>query len=463
MPFVRAHGNQIAIVHGERDKTSGKVQQRSLFTFYSKAEVAAAVGDRKAEDATYFERLLETANPQLSFDWIELKKEIRKHSESLPEIYPLRKIRSEDNFESALLEFTRQIAIIDPLRFAAGRETMSKYREDLAVLQDLIAMRLADLDVYDEKMQSPFKLDDNFCWRYEIQSHSMPLDLEEYASEVYRNRDYGEAKSLYRLLTRVFPDFAEGYNKLGLVALTENEPKEAVKFFRNAAKYGRTLFPRRMHKAHYWLDYSTRPYMRGLMNLALALNASGEFEESLQVCDQLEKECGESGKETAFAHRSAAYLNLQRWQEAADSALEISQSAPSEGFCAAYALFELGRLNDAMTWYLYAALSNPHTAWMLNDQKKPKPVTHREIEDHNGGIELYRLLPRFFESRSKESTKFFKKLIANEVVKSLLLEAVECQRKHFDGKGNSSKNLARWNELMTFGFAEKLSKSITGA
>ena len=44
MPYVRKHGSQIAIVHGERDPETSQVQQRVLFTLYSRPEADAALG-----------------------------------------------------------------------------------------------------------------------------------------------------------------------------------------------------------------------------------------------------------------------------------------------------------------------------------------------------------------------------------------------------------------------------------
>ena len=45
MPYVRKKGNQAVVVHGERDSVSKKVQQKTLFVFYSKAEALSAIGE----------------------------------------------------------------------------------------------------------------------------------------------------------------------------------------------------------------------------------------------------------------------------------------------------------------------------------------------------------------------------------------------------------------------------------
>ena len=46
MAYVRRRGNQLAIVQGERDPQTRKVQQRILFTLYSKPEALEALGKR---------------------------------------------------------------------------------------------------------------------------------------------------------------------------------------------------------------------------------------------------------------------------------------------------------------------------------------------------------------------------------------------------------------------------------
>ena len=58
MAYVRQRGSQLAIVHVERDKETGKVQQRILFTIYSKAEALKIIGRKDKVSARYFQDLL---------------------------------------------------------------------------------------------------------------------------------------------------------------------------------------------------------------------------------------------------------------------------------------------------------------------------------------------------------------------------------------------------------------------
>lgn len=96
---------------------------------------------------------------------------------------------------------------------------------------------------------------------------------------------------------------------------------------------GRRLFPKKIAKNRWWSDHATRPYMRGLRNLALTLNEAKRYDESLAACERLHHECQDDI--TAAAHRASVYLNTARWQQALDSARFIHQISPGESLVAA--------------------------------------------------------------------------------------------------------------------------------
>lgn len=461
MPYVRRQGNQIVIVHGERNKETGTVEQRSLFTLYSKAEASAAIGDSGANHARYFENLLEMANPQLSFNWPKLKGEIRTLLTVLPDIYPLQKARVEEGLEPAINELTKRIVATSPDYSKAAAATLKKHEQELATLAQLIEIRLNQARNH---VSAP-DLDgepDGFLWRCETEKNRIPLDIEEFTAHLYENGNYDELKAICSLLTRCFPEWAEGLNRLGLVALKENEPKGAVKHFREAAKQGRGYFGRRIAKSDYWLDINTRPYIRALQNLALSLNMAGQWREALAICDQLEKECGDASSVQAHAHRASAYLNLLEWDNACHSALKIAAVSPDEGFIAGFALFELGRHLEAIEWFLHAALNSPRIAYLLIDKKDTTPKTAQAIDEHNAGVDMCRALPRFFRMQSKNSQKLFKKLIDNKATADLILEVKQRQSNHYDSvqRGDHKGNLLRWNEMRELKFARKQGRKI---
>lgn len=465
MPYVRSHGNQVVIVHGERDKLTGKVNQRKLFTLYSKVEAAAAIGENNEKHSGYFRALLEGANPEIKFDWDAMANDIRQKMHELPDLYPLRQARSETGFQKALDEFMKQLLLTEPEHSAAGRATLESFREDLAILTRFIETRLDRRYWHsshaEEDEEQLLDKSDPFCWRHEVNDKEVPGDIEEIAAGLYESGDIEEARKMFQVLTRCFPTYAEGYNWLGLIDLQEDNPKEAVEHFRKTIKYGRSLFPKRIAKSSYWSDHSTRPYMRGMENLCIALIQDGRFKESLDICQQLDRDCGEAGQLAATPLRAAAYLNLHYWELSLDSALVQLGISPSEGFIAGFASYELNNESDAVEFFLHAAMNNPHTACMLLDRRAPKPQSRSEAEDHNTGIYLCRLLPRFFRTQSKQSKKFFKNLGKNPTVQKLIDEAIVCTRNHSKLRGEEhSINFKRWHEMQSREFAAKIAPGL---
>jgi len=98
---------------------------------------------------------------------------------------------------------------------------------------------------------------------------------------------------LFKLLTECFKNYAEGYNYLGLIALERKLNEEAISYFEEGMVLGRNLFPKKMSRKHYWVNHSTRPYMRSMMNMIHVLNRLDRYDEALSLCDRLETECGD--------------------------------------------------------------------------------------------------------------------------------------------------------------------------
>ena len=462
-PYVRTHGNQIALVHGARDTSSGKVQQRVLFKLYSKIEAKAATGEHEnPQHARYFRQILEGANPNLKFDWDDLNRQIHQKMESLPDLYPVQQERSTKMLRTAMDEFVKQLVGADPSQTKAARASLDELADDLQTVRFLIERRLESAGIANRSdEENPFGNYDPFCWRNEIQGSEVPPDIEELPIDLYQAHNFEEAKRLLSLLVRCFPNYAEGFNRLGLIALTEGNPKEAVELFKTTVKVGRNRFPRRTPKSDYWLDIETRPYIRGLMNLALALNQAERYDQALKVCDQLYTECGAAGKTSAIAHRAVAYLNLGRWQEAYDQSFSIIEDSADEGFVAGFALFELGRKQEALELFLYATANSPHSACMLLDASAVKPEDHVEVEDHNAGIELCRSLLRYFHQQSAPSKTFFERLKDNASMKALVKEVIECTRNHFSGRDEAhNQNFDRWHYLKSRKSARILARKI---
>ena len=63
MAYVRHRGNQLAIVHGEREPGNGRVSQRILFTLYSRPEALEVLGRGANGGTERFRQLLSDSIP----------------------------------------------------------------------------------------------------------------------------------------------------------------------------------------------------------------------------------------------------------------------------------------------------------------------------------------------------------------------------------------------------------------
>lgn len=406
MAYVRKRGNQLAIVHGARDPDSRKVEQQVLFTIYSQKEALEILGRGEPGGPAEFRRALEAQNPGLRFDWGKIDAAIAQNLDSLPETYDYVAARLRDGFRPDLRRFVRRLMLTDPAWLSSSWQLIDEHREELAFLRDLIDWRLAV-----EKPSSvaaEWMADNPFHWRYAMSSREVPVDAEGLARKYFEEGDLDMAEAVFAMLTEMFDGYAEGHNFLGLIAFEREDYPLAIARFEQCIDLGRKLFPKRMAKNQWWRDDSTRPYMRGLRNMALTYNHAGQHEKALEVCDRLEQECHDDV--SAASHRAAACLSLSDWQLALRAALHIHRLAPHASLVAALSAYELGRLDDARTWFVHAMMNVPRSAAMIAGRRMPGPEGFDEVHDHNGGVALRGSICGFFARRGGSSARFFASL-----------------------------------------------------
>ncbi len=422
MAYVRRHGNQVAIVCGERDKETGKVEQRVLFTLYSREEAREALGEGSEGGAYEFQSLLDMRHPGVSFIWKRIAKGIRRHLAYLPESYPLAEERPRVEFRTDLCSFARRVILSDPQHLAASAELLRRHKYELEFLAEILRWRL---DTCDQK-EDEWNRDNKFSWRYELQHWGAPPDVEEMAEEYLTKGDLPRAEASFRLLVECFPEYADGYNYLGEIAFEQGRRDDAIAHYRRAVEVGAGLFPKRLAKKHYWRELTTRPYMRGLRNLAWALNEAGKREEALCLCDRQERQCGDDV--SAACMRGLVHLNLGNWRQALEAALHVNKLLPSESFIAAYALCELGEQHEALCWFLHGTLNRPRAALLLAGKRSVAPKSFDEVEGHNAGIYFLRSLRTYFGSRRARGPRFLRKLVAKREVAKLIASAEDIVR-----------------------------------
>jgi tetratricopeptide (TPR) repeat protein len=418
MAYVRRRGNQLAIVHGEREPETGKVQQRILFTFYSKAEVLEALGRGTKGGSERFRHLLEQEHPDVKSNWKAIRRALERDLEVLPEHYEYRGERLRRRFRADLCDFVRQLILADPQDLMSAADLIQEHHHELEYVADLIHWRLK---LRDQK-RSEWNADNPFYWRFTLQGREVPPDTEEHAAGFYERGEYERAEAVFRLLVDCFDAYADGYNYLGLIALERHQLDEALTFFQKTVELGRKLFPARIGTKRYWRDHATRPYMRGLRNSVLTLNELGRFDDALALCDRLDEECGDDI--TTTWHRAVIHLNTGRWQQAAEAAQRLTGLYPEANLIAAFALYGLGRTDEVLSAFLHGALNHPRAARMLVGERTTKPKSSEEARDHNTGVSLLRELYAYLNDQSRPSKRFFRALVRDPRVIGLLDEIV---------------------------------------
>ncbi len=441
MSYVRQHGNQIAIVSDARDKSTGSVQQRVLFTFYSKAEALAALGSGDDDRKHLFQNLMHRAYPSCSFDWEKINQTIEQKLDILPEEYEERTAESSKDISRSITELARNLVLADPFLVPSSKKILESQEIPLMALRELIDHRLSAIDFYkthDEETELDIK--DSFHWRYLLRGSEVPPDLEEWAERFYKKQEYPMAEAIFQLLVSAFDNYAEGHNYLGLISLEQRQYKSAIAHFEKTVAVGRNSFPRKLPKKDYWLDHSTRPFMRGMMNLILALTSDGQYQKALSICDKLEKECGD--KSTAMAYRATIYLNIGDWDKV------ISSTSTDADFVKAFAFFENGDHQKTLECFLLDAVESPHTARLLLQMKKPKPENSSAADDHNAGVHLLTQLNGYIQRRSAASKKFFGTLAKQPALIDMFQKLDRHTHNHFHGpREKHSENFKDWHAM----------------
>jgi len=453
MAYVRTHGNQLAIVHGERDPHTRKVHQRVLFTICSKPEALAALG--RSDDAWHLDHMLERRHPQIRFDWDKIRAGIEERMDSLPDIYPYRAGEVLGRFRNDLCAFTRQLGLADPRSMYSAAEVLREHRLELEYVRDLIDWRLTVCD----QEPSEWNGDNAFYWRRRLQANDVPPEAIEEMANLFMEREFDRVKALAQLFIDCYDDYAEGYTYLGLVAQERGEREQAIEHFRRAMIEGRKLFPKRLAKKHYWSDHHTRPYIRAMRYLAVALQRLGQYDEALTVCDRLDEECGDTYAAASF--RADIFLNMGRWAEAKKAAMCLVGIWPEHAYIAAFASLEMGDREAAVEWFMHGALNHPRAGKVLLGLRSKRPQSPHQQRDLNTGVSQIENLHAFLGRVSRRSRAFFKAVLQSPTAAALVTEVEEVvQRWHDEGGTDSHSAFGRMRQMHTLEFSRDAARQV---
>jgi tetratricopeptide (TPR) repeat protein len=301
----------------------------------------------------------------------------------------------------------------------SAAELIAAHRMELEYVRDLIDWRLAVCD----QEPNEWNGDNAFFWRHRLQPDDVPPEVIEKMAALFVEGDLDRVEALARLFIDCYDGYAEGHNYLGLVAQERGDPEEAIERFQGAMTEGRKLFPKRLAKKHYWIDHDTRPYMRAMRNLAVALMRLDRYDQALEVCERMERECGDTDAATTF--RAHIYLNMGRWSDAQREAESLVGIWPEHAYVAAFAALEQGDRDDALRWFLYGALNCPRTGRILLGQRTSRPNGYEEVSDHNTGVQELENLESYLARQPRSSRAFFKAILKAPTTREILSEAEE--------------------------------------
>lgn len=280
------------------------------------------------------------------------------------------------------------------------------------------------------------------------------MNIEELWSDAYDALEDARAEAGFTLLTRAFAGYAEGHNYLGLLALRADRPTDAVAHFERTIEVARSRLPKRVGKDRWWSDHATRPYMRGLSNLALAFNHAGQPTKALAVCERLEQECHDLP--SAEAHRATAFLLLGRWAKALAAARYNNQLSPSESLLMAFAAYELEHFDEADACLLNASLNAPHAVAVVLGARVAAPSTGGEARDHNYGVTLQHTLRGYLVKRGTAARKHLAARFRSELFTRLRDELGAVERRWHEHRGTQDRtDYDRMHEMKSPEFARR--------
>lgn len=150
MAYVRKKGNQVVIVHGERDPRTGNVSQRVLFTFYTKAEALRAIGKRNRSESLSFRTFLETEYSEVKFNWPKIQSGLVEHMDVLPDLAHSHEGQINESFSGAMQSFAKVLVLADPLSNPTLFRNVSQKRKQLKFIESLLRMRLEESECQED-------------------------------------------------------------------------------------------------------------------------------------------------------------------------------------------------------------------------------------------------------------------------------------------------------------------------
>jgi tetratricopeptide (TPR) repeat protein len=352
----------------------------------SRDELQAAQG--KGKDGTKSQKiffdLMKRKWPWANCDWPKIFKELDAQADVLPLRSEHAALRVEKPFQMALESFAREVLSFPQELNETSRNVLRSHRDAIDFVLNVLDGLLTRAEQEPEKQDKKEQKDKNdpFLWKHVLSTEIIPKDLEEQAADLYERGAFETAWQVFALLVRVFPDYTDGYNFLGLIRMEEERYDEARTFFELGVASGRKRLPLDLRKVDWSDEKETAPYLRALRNLALICERSGRFEQALEVCEHLRSDCHDI--DSADSYTATTYLKMERWTEARNVAARLMEALPEFGIVAAIAAAQENKDNEAAEYLVTAAQETPRVVAECFGIRLPRPksVEDREEQDY---------------------------------------------------------------------------------
>lgn len=332
MAFVRQQGRQLFIVHGYRDKASGKVKQHVLHTIRSAAEAhAIATPEDEGGEAEVFEQLIERRYPALQVDWEKLRADIANHTSALPEAPPA----DPDRMRNATLAFVR--ALVE-------EEITDEDVDALDAVIELVAWAI--------NRQDRAAGESRFEWYRD--SGAAPVTLWTCVVAMRLRGEYELAEALCRTSVDAYPDDPQGYTMLGDLLLDLGRLEEAEVWLRQGREAARRRVPAGMPARQFWAQHHVEAWQEATHRLAECLAAAGDYDDALKLCD----ECDGRAVDVEAAVR------LCRGDECVELAERAAGGSAGWASAAALANYATGNEESAVAWVVYC-MANAPAQWAI--------------------------------------------------------------------------------------------------
>jgi tetratricopeptide (TPR) repeat protein len=286
MSFVRRKRGQVLLVHNER-AADGRVKQRELYRFASPVELEQTLAPA---GWTAWTRSVAWREPDVAFDWAALRTRLVGELEAWRSTPAGAKHRRDVKVERLASELVAELA---PLSRASASDAalLARLHPSLRALNEAIARLLPhDTPPLTPRTQKESSMENTSHDHASITRgndvHREAEDLFDTGMEHWWESDRTEAARWFRKALKVDPMHADAHNHLGIIDLDARRLTRAEDHFRAAVAGGERHLERDGRRVA-WGFLENRPYLRGLGNLGLVLEAQRRWAEAVDVHQRL--------------------------------------------------------------------------------------------------------------------------------------------------------------------------------